>query len=89
MVRGRLDDASLLSSTGLNLEMLNLYWCRHFDTSSDHLFKRVLLSAFKMDSFSSKQRLHRLQPLLRGKIPTGYLLSGLKIVNNVKLRVAT
>ena len=53
MVRGRLDDSSLLSSTGLNLEMLNLFWCRHFDTSCDLLFKRVLLSAFKMDSFSS------------------------------------
>ena len=62
-----------LSSTGLNLEMLNLFWCRHFDTCSDLLFKRALLSAFKIYSFSSKQRLHHFAPIVY--IATGFKIS--------------
>ena len=52
------------SSVGLNLEMLNFFWCWHFNTSSDLLFKRVILSTFKIDSFSSNQRSHGLAPII-------------------------
>ena len=44
----------------------NLNWarCLHLEMNSDRLFRSVRWSACKMASFSARQRLQRLAPLL-------------------------
>ena len=43
---------------------LNLVRCLHLEMNSDRLFRSVRWSACKMASFSARQRLQRLAPLL-------------------------
>ena len=43
---------------------LNLARCLHLEMNSDRLFRSVRWSACKMASFSARQRLQRLAPLL-------------------------
>ena len=42
--------------------ILNMFLCRHFPFRSDLLFSVLVGSAWRMKSFSAKQRLHHLAP---------------------------
>ena len=47
----------------LILLMRNLFLCRHVENISVRLFSRFFLSAFIVNNFSSRQRLHNFAPL--------------------------